>query len=150
VLVGKAFSQVRVGPPGVEPGTYGLKEDMFGAQGALPAQIDRREARNARYAQNAQETVSTKLSTRAACGRGTCRRSVTASPIRCGGIQFGCGAVASFDEVFDGLIADCLLAVQGQTAFGPPLAGLPVLFLLLGGWPSGGRFPGAGSCPISR
>jgi hypothetical protein len=67
VSYGKAFSQVRVGPPGVEPGTYGLKEDMFRALDALPALMDREDARNALYAQNAQESLSTKLSTGPPC-----------------------------------------------------------------------------------
>src|SRR5712691_1857653 len=57
------FSQVSLGPPGLEPGTYGLKGCMFHALDALPEQIAREDARNALYAQNAQDGVSTKLST---------------------------------------------------------------------------------------
>lgn len=53
-----------VGPPGVDPGTYGLKACMSRVLDALPAQMARGDTRNARYAQSAQEIVSTKHSTR--------------------------------------------------------------------------------------
>jgi hypothetical protein len=42
-----AFPQVSVGPPGFEPGTYGLKACMFDALDVLPAPIAREDARNA-------------------------------------------------------------------------------------------------------
>ena len=47
------FSQVTasVGPPGLEPGTYGLKVGMSAALNAHAAQIARLDARNARNAQ---------------------------------------------------------------------------------------------------
>jgi len=58
-----------VGPPGLEPGTYGLKACMLRAPDAQPAQIARQDAGNARYAQNAHDGVSTTHSTAAAFGQ---------------------------------------------------------------------------------
>src|SRR5580658_2716648 len=59
----------RVGPPRVEPGTYGLKVRLPAAPGALPAPTEPQNARNAPDAQVAHGGVSTTVSTSGAdCG----------------------------------------------------------------------------------
>ena len=46
-------------------------------------------------------------------------------------LKFRDGPVAALDEVLDSLFPCRPLPVQGKTAFGPPLTGLPFLYLLL-------------------
>ncbi len=53
----------RVGRPGIEPGTYGLKVRSSAAPGALPAQSDHHSARKAQNAQRAHGSRSTTRST---------------------------------------------------------------------------------------